>query len=128
MRSLIVATALAMTAPAVAAQDFWGLYFTEIGIDDMYNSDGDPLYDICQMVQQDRANFHRFGITDPMDEGDPFFGTVEARQIIPGICMVREGYEYIRREVENGNPRYVYVEVFGSGKRMTHVVINEGGG
>ncbi len=128
MRVWVLASVVALGATAATAQDFWGSYFTEIGVADMYNSDGDPLYDICQMLQQDRANFHRFGIYDPMDEGDPFFDTVEARQLIPQLCVVREEYAYLRREVENGNPRYVYVEVYGTGNRMTHVVINEGGG
>jgi hypothetical protein len=111
-----------------AAQQQLGSYYALLGPRDMVNSRGERLTDICQVVQQDRANWHRFGLRDEYDTGDPFFGSVEARQVISQICVLPPQYDYIRREVLGGTPRFVYVQVFGSGGRITSIVVNEGAG
>jgi hypothetical protein len=40
---------------------------------DHFNSKGERLTSAAAVIRQDRANFHRFGIKDPEDEGDRYF-------------------------------------------------------
>ena len=47
--------------------DFMFSYFTWLSPRDTYNSRGAPLNDVCAIVQQDRANVHKFGNPDSSD-------------------------------------------------------------
>ena len=128
MRTWIMAALVTLCAGSAAAQEEFGSYFTVLSTQDMYNSSGKLLTDFCQIVQQDRANYHRFKRRDEGDEGDPFFSSAEARQVIAQSCYVASGQDYIVDDVMGGYPRYVWVQVIGKGGRITGVVVNEGGG
>lgn len=54
-------------------------YVAYLGEDDHYNSRGARLTEPWQIIRQDRANYHRFGIRDRGDEGDSFFGSTKNR-------------------------------------------------
>ena len=47
-------------------------YNAYIGEEDIYNSYGERLSEPWQIIRQDRANYHRFGTSQPGDEGDSF--------------------------------------------------------
>jgi hypothetical protein len=128
MKRWLVAIALALAAGPVVAQQELGYYMATLGPRDMVNSRGERLRDFCQILQQDRANYHRFGLRDELDMGDPFFASAEARQVISQLCVVRPEYDYIRRNVLNGIPQYVWVQVIGTGGRITAIIVNEGAG
>ncbi len=131
MRYLIGAVALAycgLALPAAAQQEI-GSYNTWISPQDARNSDGKALTSVCAMVQQDRANYHRFDRPDRYDGHDLFFGSVEARAVISSNCGVREGLsDYILRSVARGEAAYIHVTIFGQGNRVTGVGIREGAG
>jgi hypothetical protein len=127
MRRLMIAALALFTAGNVSAQELIGAYVTVLSVQDMYNSDGDRLTEFCQVVQQDRANYHRFKQRDANDEGDPFFRSPEARQVIGRLCVVAPGQDYIRKDVMRGVERYVWVQVFESGGRISAIVVNEAG-
>lgn len=55
-------------------------YNAYIGEEDLYNSYGERLSEPWQIVRQDRANYHRFGTSQPGDEGDSFFGSAANRE------------------------------------------------
>jgi hypothetical protein len=80
---------LAVLLPAsVASAQEWrefARYRAVIGVDDLFNSRGVQLFDPAAVIQQDRANFHRFGLRQRGDQGDPFFGDRSARARIPGL-------------------------------------------
>ncbi len=63
-----------MMAQAAFAAPNLASYYATIGREDFYNSSGSPLRDVGAVVQQDRANFHRFGLRHSGDETDPYFG------------------------------------------------------
>lgn len=128
MRAWVFAAAVFIGTGAEAAPQELGSYYAALTAQDMYNSSGKRLTEFCQIVQQDRANYHRFKRRDDSDEGDPFFSSAETRQVIAQACFVGAGQDYIVDDVMNGIPRYVWVQVFGSGGRITAVVVNEGGG
>ncbi|MFB2551113.1 hypothetical protein [Ensifer soli] len=78
-----------LTAFALAAVLFGGParadalieeYNAYIGEDDLYSSGGQRLGEPWQIIRQDRANVHRFGIRQRGDEGDAFFGSAKNRE------------------------------------------------
>ena len=105
--------ATSLTAPARADQ-LIGSYVAFIGQDDLYNSRGARLQEPWQVLRQDRANFHRFGISQPGDEWDPFFGNIDNRAAMER--MVRNGRinPAAARAVVNGGAM-VQVEIYGRG-------------
>lgn len=113
---------------AAASQQILAEYWTLLGRPDMYNSSGARLTDFCAIVQQDRANYHRFGRAEPSDGGEPFFARRANRAQMSGKCRVQTGFEYIYRDVLSGTPRYIWVRVYGSGGRISEILINEGAG
>lgn len=81
-------------------------YFTLIGPEDLYNSSGVRLTDAVQIVRQDRANVHRYGIRHEGDEMDSFFSSLENRNKLPAMAakgkmrsdtarLIRQGDIYI---------------------------------
>jgi len=106
-----------------------GSYNTWITAQDMRNSQGVPLTDFCAMVQQDRANLHRFGRQDRLDGYDHFFADAANRARISTNCDVAPALrDYIRRSVQQQEPMYMNVTIYGSGDRVTRVHVREGAG
>ena len=131
MRCLFGAVALASCTLALptAAQQEIGYYDTWISPQDARNSTGTALTSVCAMVQQDRANYHRFNRPDRFDGHDLFFASAEARAVISSNCQVREGVsDYILRSVARGEAAYVHVRIYGQGDRVTGVFVREGAG
>lgn len=117
---IVAALILAVAPMSAGAQTLLGAYVAWIGQQDLYNSNGQRLTDFWQIIRQDRANFHRFGIRQSRDEGDPFFADAAARATLEQLVRTSEIDPYSRRMIEAGNVP-VYVEIFGSGKAMTSV-------
>ena len=118
--SFLLKTLVAAALPAlllaqpVFAQDVIGSYAAYIGEDDLYNSEGARLTDPWQVLRQDRANYHRFGISQDGDEWDPFFGDAGNREAME--TMIRRGY--IDPDAEKmilSGGAMVYVNVYGAG-------------
>ncbi|MFO6463683.1 hypothetical protein ACK8OR_04760 [Jannaschia sp. KMU-145] len=83
MFRLIFVAMIAAAAPATA--EIIESYYAEIGPEDRRNSRGVGLSDPGAILQQDRANYHRFGIRHSGDEGDVFFANRDLRAQIPGL-------------------------------------------
>lgn len=108
------------------AQSVMFEYYATLSSRDTYSSQGVPLNDVCAIVQQDRANVHRFGNPD-QEEPDPFFTTSERRAMIAGKC----DYDRSHHTVERIRSRYigfVLVRVYGSGGQISRVQIFEAAG
>lgn len=118
----------ACAALPATAQDLIADYYASISPNDMRNSSGAPLRDWCAMIQQDRANYHRFGLRDDGDQGDPIFGNREARAAIAGNCRLAPNSGYVAEFLETGRSRYVRVRVYGYGNRPQFLLISEGAG
>ncbi|PID37165.1 MAG: hypothetical protein CR993_01760 [Rhodobacterales bacterium] len=106
-------------APAMA-QDVIDSYVAYIGRADLYNSKGTRLRQPWQILRQDRANFHRFGISQDGDEWDSFFASMKNRGIMER--MVRDGYiEPSAARAIVGGGAYVLVRIYGHGSRGEYV-------
>ena len=77
---------LHLFALPASAENFMFSYNTLLSSTDAFSSKGAPLEGWCTLLQQDRANFHRFKKRDPEDEPDPFFNTPERRAMMTGKC------------------------------------------
>jgi hypothetical protein len=133
MRRIILGmvSALFLGAPVTGqAETLIVDYYTLLSGADAYNSRGVPLDDLCTIVQQDRANWHRFFKRDSSDNGDYFFDSTAKRAMIAGKCQYDRGYfanPGVR--IRNGTRSfYVYVQVFGNYGNVSRVIISEGAG
>ena len=114
-KSLAVAAAILAAIPTTAvAQDLIGSYVAYIGREDLYNSKGARLSEPWQIIRQDRANYHRFGIRHAGDEWDSFFGDFNNRAAMERMIM--NGYinPVAARDIVSGGATVV-VEIWGYG-------------
>jgi hypothetical protein len=124
-------SALLLSAPTMGkAETLMVEYYSLLGPADAYNSRGQPLNDLCAIVQQDRANWHRFYNREEFDSGDSFFDSTNRRSMIAGKCVYdRNYYANPGTRIRNGTRSfYVYVQVFGSNGQISRVLITEGAG
>lgn len=126
MKRLVLALMLALGAPAAHADELVGAYVAYIGQQDLYNSRGVRLSAPWQVLRQDRANYHRFGISQPGDEWDPFFGNIDNRAAMERWIM--NGYiEPNASRILLQGGATVFVRIFGSngrGQRIEVTVTN----
>jgi hypothetical protein len=95
-------------------------YVAYIGEDDLYNSDGQRLTRPWQIIRQDRANFHRFGVRQRGDQGDSFFDSSENRAVLEDMLRRGQISRAAAREIVNGGIT-VYVDIYGRGDQGTSV-------
>ncbi|WP_102107503.1 hypothetical protein [Oceaniglobus roseus] len=126
-RNVILALALG-TLPAPLPAQQWNqqaYYIAWIGPEDMRNSRGQPVTSLGGVIQQDRANFHRFGLRHPQDEGDPVFADQATRARIPQ--MVAAGGNdrgSLAAMARSGRPFGVGVFVCGNGNTPSVIYLH----
>jgi len=79
---------------------------------DHYSSTGTWLKSIKDVLQQDRANYYKFGKRDPQDKADGYFTTYQRRLLFQKL-PIRISPQ-LKRDIEQGIPRFVTVAVFDS--------------
>ncbi|SMY08192.1 hypothetical protein [Flavimaricola marinus] len=125
MRILALAAAIAIAVPATSqAQSVIEAYYAEISQRDMFNSSGTRLTDLGAILQQDRANVHRFGKRDPSDEIDPFFGDRSLRAQIPQLYARGDTDPLIARIITGGSPLQVLVLLCGGRAQPEYLVVD----
>ncbi|MBL4644908.1 MAG: hypothetical protein JKY99_00430 [Rhizobiales bacterium] len=102
-----------LTSP-VFGQELVGSYVAYIGEDDLYNSRGQRLTQPWQVLRQDRANFHRFGISQRGDEDDPYFDSINNRAAMERMVMNGHIDRAARRNLLRGGAT-VFVRIYGRG-------------
>lgn len=100
-----------------------GSYSAVIGPGDVRNSSGAPLKRIGAVIQQDRANFHRFGVRDLGDQDDPVFADRANRALIPHIYIVYGDEERLEDWIGQGNSVALDFLICGSNGRPTVLAI-----
>jgi len=117
---------LALSYGPAHAQGAMFEYYATLSTNDTYSSQGVPLNDVCAIVQQDRANVHRFGNPDG-EKPDPFFTTKERRAMISGKCVYDRNHHTVER-IRSRYIGFVLVRVYGSGGQVSRVEIFEAAG
>jgi hypothetical protein len=126
-----LAAASALLAPPAAAQETIATYFAALGPQDFFNSRGEPLRDFGAVLQQDRANYHRFGRADPQDQGDAYFADRANRAMIPALFAAGNNAWWASRVTPpRSAPLDADILVFlcGSGGMITHLIVNHANG
>ena len=62
---LLTVVAVGLSTAAAKADGLIEEYNAYIGEEDLYNSYGERLSEPWQIIRQDRANYHRFGTSQP---------------------------------------------------------------
>ena len=130
LRYILPALAFVMTQTAFAGPNL-ASYYTTIGKEDFYNSRGAPLKDVGAVIQQDRANFHRFGLRHPGDETDPFFGDRAMRAKIPDLVRAGGVDRYLQEVLGRGWQGYDQtwlIQICGTRGGVTHLRIDPADG
>lgn len=126
LRHLLILAGLGMAPVAAMADGLMFQYYTILSPRDTYNSSGMPLNDVCAIVQQDRANVHKFGDPDG-DTPDGFFTTPKRRAMITGKCDYDPNHHTVDR-IRSQFVGFVLVRVYGSGMSVSRVHIIEAAG
>ena len=108
--ALASVAALGFAAPALAQNGYVTSYCATLSYDDHFASDGYPLDTAAQVIRQDRANVHEFGVSDPGDEYESVFGNKDYRAWLEGMLNGTMD-SYTANEVLYGYPD-VCVEVY----------------
>ena len=131
--ALATAVILTATTPAFAQSTIRSLppgnqlleaYIAQISYHDLYNSAGAPLSNPWQVLRQDRANFHRFGRRDVLDQSDGFFADAGNRAIMENMLSQGSITGQAARDIMSGKA-VVLVEIHGYGTvgRELHVTV-----
>lgn len=70
------------------AYDGITLYGAEISTNDRYNSNGDRLTSVRDILRQDRANYYVYNLIDRYDQPDGFFNIKSNRDLF-GTAQIR---------------------------------------
>jgi len=119
----VLAVMLILCAGPGAAQELLGSFTAYIGTDDLYNSSGARLSEPWQVLRQDRANYHRFGIRQRGDEWDPFFSSIDNRAAMERMILNGRIDPQARRDILRGGAT-VFVRIYGEGNTGRHVEVS----
>lgn len=118
-----VLAVIASSAPA-RADELIEEYRAFISENDLYNSSGTRLTKPWEIVRQDRANYHKFGLADAGDYYDSFFSSAKNREIVER--MIANGLidPAAAEGVVSGNV-FIRVRVYGVGTvgRSINIVV-----
>jgi hypothetical protein len=102
-------------APAIAGDGAICSYRAYIDQKDLYASDGLRLKTPSDILRQDRANYHKYGIQQEGDTDDEYFNTAAHRELferIPVRCSQRLGSAIVDGDVTVGVTVYEdYIQV-----------------
>lgn len=101
----VVLTTPLLATPAQANTS----YCTYISSKDTYNTNGTRLRSVGQIIQQDRANYHKFGNSDSSDGYDGYF-TSYNRRVALSRANVR-GSSSVKSAILRGDA-YIYVDYY----------------
>ncbi len=107
---VVAAAGLVLPLQAQACRgNFLGSYSTNISRQDLVASDGVAIRNVQGIIQQDRANLHRFRRPDRGDGYDDMFLSAESRALIPRWRL--EVAPAVAVAIRRGNAR-INVRVF----------------
>ena len=101
------AAVLALCAPGACLAAPVEVYLARLSAQDHFNSDGKRLTTVAGIVRQDRANYHKFDLRDPEDEGDAFFASAENRARLEALIAQGSVTPTAAGAILNGTPLIV---------------------
>ena len=118
------AAVLVVSAGAARADELIESYGAYIGQDDLYNSNNERLTQPWQVLRQDRANVHRFGVRQPGDDLDSFFASARNRELAERMIRAGRIERSAARRLLDGDVQ-IYVEIWrGAGGDYINISVN----
>jgi hypothetical protein len=112
-----------LASQPAAAQQLIESYVARLSEDDHFNSNGERLTTVAGIIRQDRANFHRFGIRDPEDEGDSYFANQQNRAVMERLIASGRIAPAAARAIINNTPM-IKVDIYrGGGTDFVNVAV-----
>ncbi len=113
---------LSLAAPSASAEEvLLGTYRTLISSTDMVSSKGVPLTDPAAMIQQDRANYHRYNLRDAVDADDGWFADPAKRAKIPQLIANGGGVPEYVADVMINFGAVLSVSIYASEGRLSSI-------
>jgi hypothetical protein len=107
---------------AARADDVIETYRARLSARDHFNTNGERLTSPAEIIRQDRANVHRFGIVDREDESDHFFASARNREILEKLLEGGHTSAAAYQAIVNGTPLVVVTVM--SGNRGDYVTVS----
>ncbi|OLP44713.1 hypothetical protein [Rhizobium oryziradicis] len=111
---LFTTITLALSAGIAKSDEVIDGYSAYIGQDDLYNSKGDRLTQPWQVIRQDRANYHKFGIRQDGDEDDSYFASEANRAKAEAMLAQGEISRADGKRILRGDTT-IHVMIYGRG-------------
>ncbi|MCX7068050.1 MAG: hypothetical protein NTW85_10210 [Methylococcales bacterium] len=105
MKKIIVLIGLLLLSPlSYAEETLVESYTAKLSSEDHFNSDGQRLKNVADIIRQDRANYHKFNVRDNEDNADSFFADKDNLERIP--AMLKKGHidKETQKSILNGTP------------------------
>lgn len=129
MRFRLFAILFAVVMPLTAqAQQIIDSYYAVIGPQDRYNSSGALLGSMGAILQQDRANLHRFGRGDIDDDYDRYFSDAGVRSQIPALYAAGRQDQIIEQTVLRGPGLRIVVFLCGNNGVISYLTVDYANG
>tara|TARA_R110002096_G_scaffold208033_5_gene394529 strand:+ start:871 stop:1275 length:405 start_codon:yes stop_codon:yes gene_type:complete len=87
-------------------------YVTVISEQDRQDSLGNRLTKFEQVIRQDRANFHKYGMTDEGDEEDDLFSSATSRANLESYLKKGSTPDAVKKQILSGRELYVAVSIW----------------
>jgi hypothetical protein len=113
-RKLVLTVALcgAISNPvSTHAQELIESYTALLSEADHFNSSGQRLTSAAAIIRQDRANYYRYGVRDPDDEGDQFFADEGNCAVLEQMLDRGRADPGVLSRIVNGTPR-IRVDIY----------------
>lgn len=127
MRRLSILILLLFVGLAAArADEVLETYRARLSARDHFNTNGERLTSPAEIIRQDRANVHRFGIVDPEDQSDQFFSSEKNCAILEKLLEAGHSKPAAYQAVVNGTPVVVVTVLRGNrGEYVTVSIIHD---
>lgn len=127
VRALSILALLFFVCLATArADEILETYRARLSARDHFNTNGERLTSPAEIIRQDRANVHRFGIVDPEDQSDQFFSSEKNRAILEKLLEAGHSEPAAYQAVVNGTPLVVVTVLRGNrGEYVTVSIIHD---
>ena len=117
----------ALASPVAAEEFIVDQYFAYIGGADLSNSSGASLGDAASVLRQDRANVHRFGISQTNDEIDGIYIDSDSRAEMPALIAAKGSISAADSRAIMGGGVLVSVTTYSNGNFLTGIVVDVAG-
>ena len=122
LKTAALALGMALASQTAVAQEQIGAFTVFIGKSDLTDEKGAALSEPWKVLRRDRANYHRFGVSQSGDQWDPYFGSSQSRKSLQVLVARGNVDPKAAKRLRSGG--IILVHVFGQGGTPTAIKIS----